>query len=86
MTFAMSFHDIGTAITMTSQILYSLAKAHRLPWGIRFTKEVIIRGDVYPGSKGKGKVFYIWPGASQCRIYYYRMCGQLSTTCSNILK
>ena len=28
----------------------------------------------------------IWPGASQWRIYYHRMRGQLSTTCSNILK
>ena len=26
-----------------------------------------------------------WPGASQWRIYYHRMWGQLSTTCSNIL-
>ena len=27
-----------------------------------------------------------WPGASQWRIYYHRMWGQLSTTCSNVLK
>ena len=25
----------------------------------------------------------LWPGASQWRIYYHRMWGQLSTTCSN---
>ena len=34
-----------------------------------------------PHSKAKGK-----PGASQLRIYYHRMWGQLSTTCSNALK
>ena len=28
----------------------------------------------------------LWPGASQWRIYYHRMWGQLSTTCSNGLK
>ena len=28
----------------------------------------------------------LWPGASQWRIYYHRMWGQLSTTCSNVLK
>ena len=27
----------------------------------------------------------LWPGASQWRIYYHRMWGQLSTTCSNVL-
>ena len=26
----------------------------------------------------------LWPGAFQQRIYYHRMCGQLSTTCSNV--
>ena len=30
----------------------------------------------------KDKVFS-WPGASHWRIYYHRMWGQLSTTCSN---
>ena len=38
----------------------------------------------YP-SDDKGRVF-IWPGASQFRTYYHRMWGQLSTTCSNLLK
>ena len=33
----------------------------------------------------KGKSL-LWPGASQCRIYYHRMWGQLSTTRSNVLK
>ena len=28
----------------------------------------------------------LWPGASHWRIYYHRMCGQLSTTCSNLRK
>ena len=28
----------------------------------------------------------LWPGASQWRIYYHRMWGQLSTTFSNLLK
>ena len=28
----------------------------------------------------------LWPGASQWRIYYHRMLGQLSTTFSNLLK
>ena len=28
----------------------------------------------------------LWPGASQWRIYYHRMWGQLSTTSSNLLK
>ena len=28
----------------------------------------------------------LWPGASQWRIYNHRMWGQLSTTCSNVLK
>ena len=32
------------------------------------------------------KVKSLWPGAFQWRIYYHRMCGQLSTTCSNLLK
>ena len=27
----------------------------------------------------------LWPGASQWKIYYHRMWGQLSTTCSNLL-
>ena len=27
----------------------------------------------------------LWPGASQWRIYYHGMWGQLSTTCSNLL-
>ena len=30
--------------------------------------------------------FFLWPRASQKRIYYQRMWGQLSTTCSNVLK
>ena len=33
--------------------------------------------------------FSVWlmlPGASQWGIYYYRMWGQLSTTCSNLVK
>ena len=34
----------------------------------------------------KKKVKSSWPGASQWRIYYHRMWGQLSTTCSNVLK
>ena len=34
----------------------------------------------------KSKVLFLWPGAFQCRIYYHRMWGQLSTTCSNLLK
>ena len=28
----------------------------------------------------------LWPGDSQWRIYYHRMCGQLSTAWSNLLK
>ena len=28
----------------------------------------------------------LWPGASQWRIYCQRMWGELSTTCSNVLK
>ena len=36
-------------------------------------------------NKGKSKSL-LWPGASQWRIYYNRMWGQLSTTCSNVLK
>ena len=28
----------------------------------------------------------LWPGASQWRIYYHRIWGQLSTTRSNVLK
>ena len=28
----------------------------------------------------------LWPGATQWRIFYHRMWGQLSTTCSNVLK
>ena len=32
----------------------------------------------------KGKV--LWSGASQWRIYYHWMWGQLSTTCNNVLK
>ena len=32
------------------------------------------------------KVSLLWPGACQWRIYYHRICGQLSTTCSNLLK
>ena len=28
----------------------------------------------------------LWPGASQWRIYYHRICVQLSTTYSNVLK
>ena len=31
-------------------------------------------------------VSLLWPGASQWGIYYHRMWGQLSTTCSNLLK
>ena len=38
-----------------------------------------------PLVKGK-KGSLLWPGASQWRIYYHRMWGQLSTTCSNVLK
>ena len=34
---------------------------------------------------GKGKSL-LWPGASQQRIYYHRVCGQLSTTCCDLLK
>ena len=34
---------------------------------------------------GKGKSL-LWPGASQWRLYYHRMWGQLSTTFSNLLK
>ena len=33
----------------------------------------------------KSKKGLLWPGASQWRIYYHRMWGQLSTTCSNVL-
>ena len=36
--------------------------------------------------QSKGKVFYGQDRASQWRIYYHRMWGQLSTTCSNVLK
>ena len=32
------------------------------------------------------KCSLLWPGASQWRIYYHRMWGQLWTTCSNVLK
>ena len=34
----------------------------------------------------KAPLNLLWPGASQLRIYYQRMWGQLSTTCSNLLK
>ena len=38
------------------------------------------------GPCGGGKVKSSKAGASQWKIYYHRMWGQLSTTCSNVLK
>ena len=34
----------------------------------------------------QNRIILLWPGASQWRICYHRMWGQLSTTCSNLLK
>ena len=34
----------------------------------------------------KKRLSLLRPGTAQCRIYYYRMCGQLSTTCSNAIE
>ena len=37
-------------------------------------------------SYAEGRKSLLWPGASQWRIYYHRMWGQLPTACSNVLK
>ena len=38
------------------------------------------------GEKRKGKIFYGQEPPMQWRIYYHRMWGQFSTTCSNVLQ
>ena len=37
-------------------------------------------------NKKKKRESLLWPGASKWRIYYHRMCVQLSTSFSNLLK
>ena len=72
--------SVPVSNTVQGRSLHIITKAGR-----KHLANMVFTLDTSNSNERKGKSL-LWPGASQWRIYYHRMWGQLSTTCSNVPK